>query len=81
MTATRCRWCGQPILMIKTVRGKTVPVDAMPVRVVPDLNGSTRYVNPDGYLMHGCPLRPGETEAAEIGYVSHFATCTKRREK
>ena len=81
MTATRCRWCGQPILMIKTVRGKTVPVDAMPVRFVPDLNGSTRYVNPDGYLMHGCPLRPGETETAEIGYVSHFATCTKRREK
>ena len=83
MTETTCRFCGRPILMIKTVKGKTMPVDRDPVRFVPDLNGSTYYVNPDGHLMHGCPLMPGEKEAAEIGYISHFATCPapKGREK
>lgn len=76
-----CRYCGRPILLIDTVKGKAMPVDAMPVRFVPDLNGDTYYVNPDGYLMHGCQLRPGETEETEIGYISHFATCPTNTRK
>ena len=76
-----CRYCGRPILLIDTVKGKAMPVDAMPVRFVPDLNGDTYYVNPDGYLMHGCQLRIGETEETEIGYISHFATCPTNTRK
>lgn len=72
---TRCRWCGAPIRFIRTVRGKTMPVDAEPVPYVFDANGPNYYLDEEGHLIHGSPLQEGENEETDLGYVSHFATC------
>lgn len=71
---TVCRACGARILFIKTVKGKTMPVDAEPVSFVPDTNGFAKYVTADGYVVTGVIPLPGDKDVHE-GYISHFATC------
>ena len=70
-----CRYCGAPIRLIKTTKGTTMAVDADPVPFVPDLNGDYFYLDAEGHLLRGCPLREGEREATETGYLSHKASC------
>ena len=72
---TPCRACGKPLLFIGTRGGKTMPVDAEPVRFVPDMFGKNLYLVTGGDVVHGSPPREGDLDI-EIGYVSHFATCT-----
>ena len=71
-----CRACGRRILFIKTMKGKTMPVDAEPVSFVPDVAGNNRYVLEGGLVVNGVIPMPGYTDVHE-GYVSHFATCPK----
>jgi len=71
---TVCRACGARIIFIKTVKGKTMPVDAEPVSFVPDDNGFAKYVLSDGIVVRGVPPLPGDRDVHE-GYISHFATC------
>ena len=78
-SVTTCRYCGQPIRMIKNIKGKSVPVDAEPVEFVPDLNSPTLYYDVAGSYMRGAALREDEREATEIGYKSHAATCPSAR--
>jgi len=75
MRTTRCRGCGAEIGFIKTVAGKTMPVDVNSVRFA--LGGTEVFVLPDGQVVHGTRLKEGEADPTEsIGYISHFATCT-----
>ena len=72
---TTCRACGKPIMFLKTLKGKTTPVNAEAVEFVPDVNGRALYVLPDGTTAHGVAPEPGDPDV-HIGYISHFATCT-----
>lgn len=75
MRTTSCRGCGQEIGFIKTVTGKTMPVDMTPVRFSRD-GGPETFVLDDGEVVRGTRLT--QYQAApdeEIGYTSHFATC------
>ena len=72
---TTCRACGKPIIFLKTLKGKTTPVDAEAVYFIPDLAGKNLYVLPDGGTMRGVEPKP-EDKDRHIGYISHFATCT-----
>ena len=72
---TPCRFCGKPIIFIKTQRGKSMPLDPDPVPFIPDAAGWNIYVTPDGEVIHGCPVTAVDREPGEPGYISHFATC------
>ena len=71
-----CRVCGAPICFIKTVKGKTMPVDPEPVYFFPG-EGDELLVQTDGTVQRGREPRANdiETKEAQIGYRSHFATC------
>ena len=78
MKTSYCRACGAEIGFIKTVAGKTMPVDVHGIYFVPDSLATEVFVMPDGNVKRGrrttedaSPL----TEEPELGYVSHFATC------
>lgn len=68
-----CRGCGREIAFIKTVKGKTMPVNPDGVYFVP-AGGPNTYVTLDGKIERGRDPEPGDT-GTTIGYVSHFATC------
>lgn len=78
MKITSCRACGAPIGFIKTVAGKTVPVD-VEIKKIDILHGSNVYVKPDGMCITGMIATPDEMEDPDSdiveAYVSHFATC------
>ena len=70
---TQCRGCGADIAFIKTVAGKSMPVDPNSIRFTP-AGGPNTYVMMDGTVIRGREPREGDEEQA-IGYRSHFATC------
>ena len=76
MNITNCRACRAPIGFIKTVAGKTVPVDAEGVNFLPDPNGKELFVLIDGSTQRGTRVEE-ESNSSQIGYISHFATCPK----
>ena len=76
---TKCRGCGKEIAFIKTKAGKSMPVDPEAVYFIRDCG--CLFVMPDGSTERG-RLADFEEKAAigipggaEIGYISHFATC------
>jgi len=72
---TPCRGCGAEIGFIKTLAGKTMPVDPKLVRFVKD-GGTEVFVLPNGEVVHGTSLQDCQADPNELlGYVSHFATC------
>lgn len=74
MRTTPCRGCGQGIGFIKTVAGKTIPVDSRPVRFT--RGGTEVFVMPSGEVIYGTSLMDSQADPDElIGYTSHFATC------
>ena len=72
---TKCRACGAEIGFIKTVKGKTMPVNAEGVCFTPG-GGPDTFVMPDGRIERGRRRANG----SEIGFVSHFATCPAANE-
>lgn len=74
MNITKCRACGAPIGFIKSVAGKTIPVDAEPFSYVQKSNGTLKIVTPNGEVVSG-ELPDDPQNATGIGYISHFATC------
>ena len=70
---TKCRGCGKEICFIKTVKGKSMPVDPESVYFIA-AGGPNTYVMIDGEIKRGREPQIGEGKA-EIGYRSHFATC------
>lgn len=71
-----CRGCGQEIGFIKTVKGKTMPVDPTPRTFVPE-GGPNTYVMENGEICRGRELDYSDMHGTRIGYISHFATCPK----
>lgn len=71
---SKCRACGADIMFIKTIAGKTTPVDAQSLYFVPEADGKAMYVLPDGSTARGRTV-PDQRVDAKIGYISHFATC------
>lgn len=71
----KCRACGAGIMFLRTLNGKTMPVDMEPRYFVPDLNGPGLYVMPDGTVIRGARPMAGDKDR-HVGYISHFATCT-----
>lgn len=72
---TQCRGCGQEIAFIKTVKGKTMPVNPESVYFIP-AGGPNTYVMADGVVRRGRePDRTDQGTPTVIGYISHFATC------
>lgn len=65
-----CRYCGKPIAWVKTVAGKSMPVDPKPVPFVPD-GGKDYFVCDNGRVVRGIADKNG----SEKGHISHFATC------
>ena len=69
-----CKGCGAEIFFIRTIAGKSMPVDEKPV---PYYEGnSAKIVLEDGSVVKGALDGPEEAFKG-FGYVSHFATCPK----
>ena len=73
----KCRGCGAEILMIKTRRGTTLPVDPEIVEFVPDLAGKNLYVMESGNVFKGSEPMEGDKDI-HSGYINHTATCGNR---
>lgn len=71
-----CRGCGAEIAFIKTVKGKTMPVDPEPMYFIP-AGGPNTYVMIDGSIQRGREPQVGEGKAW-VGYRSHWATCPEQ---
>lgn len=75
---TKCRGCGAEIAFIKTVKGKTMPVNPESVYFIP-AGGPNTYVMITGEVERGRePTWEDKGKATQIGYISHFATCPER---
>jgi len=75
MTAKECRACGAKILFIKTVAGKSIPVNEEIKYYIQKANGSEKIVTPNGEVL-SAELTSNPDDATGVGYISHFATCT-----
>lgn len=74
MRITECRACHAQIGFIKTVAGKTIPVNPEEVAYEQKAGGSLKIVTPNGEVLSA--ERPADPQKATgIGYISHFATC------
>lgn len=74
---SKCRACGKPIAFIKTVNGKSIPVDPEPISFIPEDNYN-KFVMMDGTVKRGREYDGDELDAQiylTVGYRSHFATC------
>lgn len=72
---TKCRGCGAEICFIKTVKGKSIPVDPEPVSFVPG-GGPNTYVIITGEVKRGRETEHGDENVTTwLGYRSHFANC------
>lgn len=78
MRTTQCRACGAEIGFIKTIAGKTMPVDAYGIHFIPDPLATEVFVTEDGNVKRGRRITEDTAPLEgkpEIGYISHFATC------
>lgn len=73
-----CRACGAEIMFIRTMNGKTTPVDAEVVYFKVKEDGPEFYVLGNGTTKRG--NRCSKYEADASGYISHFATCPNAEE-
>lgn len=76
-----CRYCGKPIIFIRTVNGKLMPCDATPVKywLSDDHRGVMIFQRNGTYaraVLDGLP-----SLCSGSGYRPHWASCTKQREK
>ena len=71
---TRCRGCGAEIAFIKTVNGKSIPVDPEAIEFIPEF-ANDRFVLVDGTVERGEPVKQADRIETHIGYRSHFSTC------
>ena len=69
----KCRGCGAEIEWISTHTGKHIPIDPDPVHVAVG-SGREAFVTDDGDVIHGRRVQASD-ESAEVGFVSHWATC------
>ena len=68
---TKCKSCSAEIVFIKTIKGKSMPCEAEPVRFNYKLGAKDRVVTGNGEIL------PAEIrhDGSEIGYIPHWANC------
>ena len=70
-----CRYCGDPLIFIKSLRGRMIPCD--PELSTHTLAPGVVIVTPEGQVLRGTR----ETAETSVqGYTSHFATCAYSEE-
>lgn len=74
----RCAYCGRRILFVKMKSGKSMPVDEEFVNYKKVKGGKERVVTPSGEVV-ACTTDVRSDKADGYGYISHFATCTAKR--
>lgn len=75
-----CKNCGKQIMWIKTKAGKNMPVNPQMInyrRPEAGKKAEEKLVTPQGEIV--AVDRTDGRDAEGFGYISHFATCTKRR--
>ena len=72
----RCKACGAQIRWIRTKSGKSMPCDPQPVPYWQRPKARGKVVTPGGDVI-SCVFM-GELKSSNgVGYVPHWATCTK----
>lgn len=76
-----CRYCGRQIVYRDTRAGKKMPCDPEVIcYVVPeDGKGTEKFLSQSGDVVSANRVYGGA--GAQLGYVTHFATCEKYRKK
>ena len=72
--ATKCRGCGKEICFIKSINGKSIPVDPDPISFIPEADYD-KFVMMDGTVQRGQVVEETVKTETVIGYRSHWATC------
>ena len=73
----QCRNCGKRILFVRMKSGKVMPVNETFVNYKKIDGGKEKIITPQGEVVIGA-IGFKTDEADGYGYVSHFATCTKK---
>ena len=73
---SKCRACGATIRWIRTRTGKSMPCDPQPVPYWLDPRAKGKVVTPAGDVV-SCVFMGDMAKATGMGYVPHWATCTK----
>lgn len=74
-----CKYCGARIDWLRTPKGKNMPVEYMPVMVMPD-RGTEVFVTDEGEVIRGKRTLPGAAGGGNIAaYVPHWAGCSARK--
>ena len=71
-----CRGCGAQIIWIKTASGKSMPCDPKIVDYWEKEKAIGKVVTPSGEVL-SCDFEGEQDKVTGIGYISHFATCSK----
>ena len=75
-----CAYCGKRIMWIRTKAGKNMPVNLEMIsyrRPEAGKKAAEKIVTQAGEVV--CADKVESSQAEGFGYISHFATCTKRR--
>lgn len=76
---TKCRRCGKSIIMIKTIKNKTMPADEEPVRIRLGV-AREKFLRADGGIVWG--EKTGDANDEERSYVTayrpHIVHCRKK---
>lgn len=83
MDIKKCKYCGAPIVWIRTQNGRSMPCDANAVQYQNARGAKDVIVTPEGKVIRAAVIRGGGllTPIPDgEGYISHFATCTHANE-
>lgn len=74
-----CRRCGRKIGFVRTVNGKSMPVESDALYVFPGERGSMEVITQGGRLIRAFPAERDDP-AAIRAYVPHWKNCVGARE-
>lgn len=84
MEIKKCKFCGAPIVWLKTQNGRPMPCNADAVKYQENYKGKDVIVLSDGKVIKATVVNPNSGGLTPIvdgeGYISHFATCTHANE-
>lgn len=84
MEIKKCKFCGAPIVWLKTQNGRPMPCNADAVKYQENYKGKDVIVLSDGKVIKATVVNPNGGGLTPIvdgeGYISHFATCTHANE-
>lgn len=83
MKVVKCKFCGAPIVWIKTQNGRSMPCDANAVQYANTHGGKDVVVTAEGKVVRVSVIKGGGVLTLipdGEGYISHFATCTHANE-